>query len=293
MTRATLPHPKKISLNGTELTYIESGRGSLLVFVHGTLGDYRTWRAQFEEFSRDYHMVAYSRRFHFPAHWSESDGEYSVERHSDDLAALIRHFSDDASHLVCASWGGNVALNLALTQPNLVRSMVLAEPPTLPLLEKDPQKKNLLDHFTINSLAPARDALIRNEWEIGIQCFIDGVMGRGTYERLPSGVKKYFLQNATELKGELLSKNYIPDFSEETLSKINAPTLLLKGDRSPEFFHAIAEILHRSLSSSRLLTVPMASHGIHADNPSVHNKLVADFLREVDPDHSPPFRPHD
>ena len=273
------PPPRNISVNGTELAYVEAGKGPLLVLVHGTLGDYRTWRSQVQEFSSHYHVVAYSRRFHFPGNWTRTAGEYTLEQHAEDLAALIKRFGETPANLVCASWGGNVALQLAMNEPILVRSMVLAEPPTLPLLANDPRHKHLLDQFELTSLLPARDALRKDDWDEGIRLFINGVMGSGVYEKLPAGVRRYFAENATELKGELLSTHYLPDFTPAMLSTIQTPVLLLQGDRSPKFFHAITEILNANLPSAQLFTVPKASHGIHADNPSVHNKLVLDFLQ--------------
>ncbi len=51
-----------IHVNGVDLAYIEQGAGTPLVFVHGGLGDYRTWTFQVEPFARHYHVVAYSRR---------------------------------------------------------------------------------------------------------------------------------------------------------------------------------------------------------------------------------------
>ncbi len=273
------PPPRKISVNGTELAYVEAGKGPLLVLVHGTLGDYRTWRSQVKEISSHYHVVAYSRRFHFPGNWRPTAGEYTLEQHAEDLAALIRRFGETPANLVCASWGGNVALQLAMNEPTLVQSMVLAEPPTLPLLANDPRHKHLLDQFERTSLLPARVALRKDDWEEGIRSFINGVMGSGVYEKLPAGVRRYFSENATELKGELLSTHYLPDFTPAMLKTIQTPVLLLQGDRSPKFFHAIIEILNAHLPSAQLFTVPMASHGIHADSPSVHNKLVLDFLQ--------------
>ena len=39
---------KMIKVNGVILNYIERGKGIPVVFVHGTLGDYRTWDGQIE-----------------------------------------------------------------------------------------------------------------------------------------------------------------------------------------------------------------------------------------------------
>jgi pimeloyl-ACP methyl ester carboxylesterase len=61
--------PKRIEINGAELHYVEQGQGDSVVFVHGGLGDFRTWLPQVASFSGRYHAIAYSRRAHYPNAW--------------------------------------------------------------------------------------------------------------------------------------------------------------------------------------------------------------------------------
>ena len=44
--------PVRISAGGVEFHYIEKGQGEPLILLHGGVGDYRSWDAQMEEFSR-------------------------------------------------------------------------------------------------------------------------------------------------------------------------------------------------------------------------------------------------
>ena len=48
---------KKVRVNGTELHYIEQGKGVAVIFVHGGLEDYRVWQPQMKAFSERYHAV--------------------------------------------------------------------------------------------------------------------------------------------------------------------------------------------------------------------------------------------
>src|SRR5215203_1090035 len=57
---------KRISANGTELAYVEAGKGEPVIFVHGGLQDYRMWAAHLPKFAGRYRAIAYSRRNHFP-----------------------------------------------------------------------------------------------------------------------------------------------------------------------------------------------------------------------------------
>ena len=48
---------------GIELHYVENGRGTPVIFVHGSLSDYTYWQGQMEPFASYYRALAYSRRY--------------------------------------------------------------------------------------------------------------------------------------------------------------------------------------------------------------------------------------
>lgn len=269
---------KSITANGYQFSYTEEGSGEPLILVHGTLGDYRTWRRQMKPFGKHYRTIAYSRRYHFPNTWSEGTGDYTMEGHAADLAELQRVMKASPAHLVCASWGGNVALQTALVYPDLVRTLVLCEPPSLPLLETNEMLKPLATDFYGRTLDPAREAMQAGRFEDGIRIFIDGVMGAEAYDRTPDGVKRYFMQNATEFKAELTSANYFAPITRERLDKLRCPVLLVTGEQSPRLFHQIITIIAEAVPSAMHIEIPHASHGIHADNAAAFNSAVLDFL---------------
>ncbi|MER3524479.1 MAG: hypothetical protein C4326_10545 [Ignavibacteria bacterium] len=270
--------PKTAVINGTPLTYVEAGAGVPVVFVHGSLADYRTWKAQLLPFSERFHVFAYSRRFHYPKTWSPDDEDYAVETHAADLSAFIQQHCPESAHLVCASWGGNVALTFAVREPARVRSLVLCEPPALPLLEHDTQSRALLEAFYRTVIGPTREALLHDEEDRGLEFFIDGVMGNGAYRSMHEGVRSYFIQNLPAFKGELLSRRYLHAFPHKQIHSIAHPVLLLEAEKSPPLFHRILDILQSKLPNVERHTVANASHGMHADNPQAFNNIVLDFL---------------
>src|SRR5438105_13971827 len=140
-------HPKKITINGTELHYIEEGQGDPVVFVHGGLGDYRTWRPQMEAFAERYHAIAYSRRAHYPNEMPPDYTSASLMLHMEDLAALIQKLELAPTYIVANSYGAFISLYLALHYPRLVRAMALAEPPVHPLLKRLPGGVEMYEEF--------------------------------------------------------------------------------------------------------------------------------------------------
>src|SRR5581483_9402800 len=105
-----------------EFWYVERGQGTPVVFVHGSLGDYRTWGRQMEPFSQRYRVIAYSRRYHYPNRWSGDGRDYSPSLHAGDLTAILAKLTGrEPAHLVGASYGAAIALTMALNQPEAVR----------------------------------------------------------------------------------------------------------------------------------------------------------------------------
>ena len=107
----------QLPINGTDLFVAEEGSGEPVVLVHGSLADYRTWLLQLRELSRRYHVIAYSRRYHYPNAEGSNGAPYALSVQAEDLAELIRTRADGRAHVVTSSFGGCVALGLLLQEP--------------------------------------------------------------------------------------------------------------------------------------------------------------------------------
>ena len=269
---------KKILVNGVELNYIEQGKGDPVIFVHGSLNDFRAWGSQIEPFSKRYHVIAYSRRYHYPNAWVGEGRDYSAVLHAEDLAALINGLKLGKAHIVASSYGAYTSLLLASRHPKLIRSLVLGEPPLFPWLLNIPGGDTLLAAFITNAWEPARQAFRRGDLEQGVRLFINGVLGEGAFEKLPQPVLSSLMDNALEMKAETSAPNLFPLFSCEDVRKIKAPTLLLKGELSPQIFHLIIDELERCFPNKERAVIPGASHSMHTGNPQVYNETVLAFL---------------
>jgi len=147
--------PKKVRVNGAELHYVDQGKGVAVIFVHGGLDDYRVWQPQMEAFSQRYRTLAYSRRYNYPNSRVAPRTDYSAIVDADDLAVLIRKLKLAPAHIVGVSYGAYVALLLAARHPELVRSLVLSEPPVLQWLPEMEGGKPLFTEFMTKVWEPA------------------------------------------------------------------------------------------------------------------------------------------
>jgi len=272
-----------LELNGTRLVYRLSGDSGAtpVVFVHGTLGDLKSWSGQENAFAQVYRVMAYSRRYHPPNPQVNDDQVYSPKLHSEDLAALLLTLDIAPAHIVGSSYGAYVALQLARDHPQLVRSLVLAEPPIFSLLTGSESGDSARRAFYTRTLDPARAAFARGDSVGGLRMFYDGEAGRrGAFDRLPAAARAELLAHAFEMRHELLAERaqYLPTVSCAELGRITTPVLLVRGERSARMFQLITDELARCLQNDTTVTIPAAGHPPNAGNPSYYNQVVARFV---------------
>jgi non-heme chloroperoxidase len=259
---------KNIEINGRQLHYIDQGGGEgqqPIIFIHGGLDDYRCWQLQVDSFSRKYRAISYSRRFAYPNKWiGNVVADNTIEDNAKDLAELIRKLDlAPAAHLVGASYGAFITLYCASRNPELVKTMVLNEPPILPFLAKSHLKEDveLLQGFRTRIQSPTEDAFKRGDFKKAAQTFIDRVMDiENFFEKLPEKDKQYLMDNAKSLEGELESAQP-PSFSVKDVKQITTiPTLIVKGELSPRWLLRIADILSDNMPNTEQIVIPNVSH---------------------------------
>lgn len=266
-----------LALNGVDLYYQQQGAGEGVVLVHGSLSDYRSWGFQVGPFSERYRVVTYSRRDHYPN--PPVGAEYAATVHAADLADVIVSLELAPAHVVASSYGACVALLTAMEHPEIVRSLVLGEPPLLPWLAQNPEGRAFLEaqRQAMERSAKAFDA---GQPEKAVQTFLDSVIGTGRYERLSPPARATLMDNAPELALEMrmVPDVYFPPLTPAMLWRVQAPALVLEGESSPRFFHLIGDELEKHLPRPDRATVPLASHSMHGMNPKAYNEAVLAFL---------------
>ncbi len=285
-TNDLMPSPtgqtRSLVINGTQLAILEQGAGEPILFVHGALGDYRFWREVATALSRDFRTVTFSRRAHYPNPWPADYVACDQEVHADDMAALIEALSLGPVHLVAHSIGGVAALMMAMRRPDLVRSLVLGEPPLLPWLRGTAEGDALLAAHDAHATLPAQEAFRLGNQEEGVRRFLDGVIGSGAFDRIPPAVRGPLLDNAAELgvqvatQPEVLFSSLLP----EDLAQLRAPVLLLRGERSPHLFGLVIAVLQTALPEADVVQIPGVSHDL-PNSPAVID-AIRGFLQRLE-----------
>jgi non-heme chloroperoxidase len=269
---------KRVSVNGTELAYVEMGHGDPVIFVHGGLQDYRMWASHLPKFADRYRAIAYSRRNNFPNE-SRPEGmpDGAADAHGEDLAGLVRALGLSKVRVVAHSSGAHAALFFAASHPEMVTGLALNEPPASGVLAGTPDGADVLKEFG-GRLVAAREAIKVGNAEIGIPLFVNGVGGAGAYERRSDVDKKMNLDNFATYQADATTKRQRPVFTCDMAKAINAPTLLSNGELSPKFFHRIVDQLAICLPNEERTTIAGSSHTVPSEKPDAFDRAVLAFF---------------
>lgn len=293
MTSAAFDNARTVKVNGTTLAYSEQGRGEPVVFVHGGLGDLRIWQPQLPAIGSAYRAITYSRRYARPNEAISPGAEDPWLVHVDDLAAFVREVGAAPAHLVGNSQGAFISLLTAVRHPSVVRTLVLAEPPVVPLFVKSvppggwellrlvvrrPRIAFEITKFGAGTAARAQKAFQRGDDEAAMLIFLRAVLGEKYALRLGEARKAQARENVSTLRAFLLGKSGLPPLDDADVRGVGAPVLLLTGDESPRLAHLLTDRLEELLPNAERRGIPNASHDMNLDNPSATSDAILAFL---------------
>jgi non-heme chloroperoxidase len=272
--------------HGITLHYVEAGNGTPVIFVHGSLSDGGYWADQIRTFAEHYRAIAYSRRYNYP-NINPAHPGYSAVVDAEDLAAFIHTLHLGKVVVIGHSYGALTALFLAVKHPDLVRALVVAEPPAISLLaqlegDKAQTGKAMFEDIQRRMVVPMQQAFRRGDRDAGIAVFIDYVFSDShAWDKMPESARQETLRNAHEWDVMMTTGVLFPDIEPPTIRKITAPVLLLSGAKSYPFLVLITEELARALPNRDLIVLPDAGHQMWYQSPDACTKDVEAFLVRI------------
>lgn len=273
------PTVKYMPVNGARLPYVEQGKGVPVVFVHGGASDYRTWDRQRELLSSSYRATSYTLRYFGTEPWSQDWPKFSVQLHADDLVAFIRGLGAGPVHLVAWSYGGHIALNVALKNPELVKSAFVFEP-IVPSYVTDPAELKALGDDAAVMFPPIVQAVQAGDNAEATRRLIDAVGERkGYFDASPPALRTVMLDSARTLP-LLIGSPPPPAISCGQLAQIVAPVLIVRGELVRPVHRVVADGAGRCLPPGRLLVIPKTKHMWPSEDPEGFSQTLMTFLRD-------------
>ena len=118
------------------------------------LTDLRAWEPVREEIAKRYRFIAYTQRYFGTEPWPDEGKNFSIATHADDLAKFITALNAGPVHLVGWSHGGLVAVTAAVSDPSLVRSLILYEANVISVLPAESPEGKIAREDRAKMLGP-------------------------------------------------------------------------------------------------------------------------------------------
>jgi non-heme chloroperoxidase len=252
---------------GVTLDYVEQGNrsGVPVLLLHGLSDSRRSYERVLPHLPNSLRAFALTLRGHGDS--SKPDAGYATRDHVMDAVAFMDAFGLDTTVVVGHSAGSLVARRMAIDHPERTRGLVLIGTLAAPrdnagVMEvreavaalTDPVDPDFVREFQMSTLAQPVP-----------QDFIETVVQESL--KVPARVWRAAVEGL------------VNDDSSEELDAINAPTLVIWGDRDDMCPRSEQETLRAAIRDSRLVEYSGAGHGVHWEEPE---RLAADLVSFVE-----------
>jgi pimeloyl-ACP methyl ester carboxylesterase len=266
--------------DGIELYYEEAGDGIPMVFVHEFAGDYRSFEPQMRHFARRYRCIAYNARGYPPSQVPEAVAAYSQERARDDILALLDGLSIARGHIVGVSMGSLAALHFGLHYPDRALSLVLGGCGYGALASEQEQFRSESASFAQKIDAEGMPNVAADYGSGPSRVQLENKDPRGFAEFVAMLAEHSSLGSTNTLRGVQMNRPSIYDM-KESLAALTVPTLVMAGDEDEPCLDA-SLYLKRTIPSAGLALLPKTGHALNLEEPDLFNRLVDDFVHQVD-----------
>jgi pimeloyl-ACP methyl ester carboxylesterase len=253
MTTATSTEQGYVELDGVRTYHEISGTGEPLVLLHGGMCTIDTFAELASRLARSYRIHRPERRGH--GRTPDVDGPITYQNMAADTVGYIEHLGVGPVHLVGWSDGAVVGLLVALTRPDLVRTLTFIGA----ALTEDGLPNEMLplpDRIPVEALPPFLREMYAAVSPDGPAHF-DVV-----WDKLSPAWTSFPLVDLAELE------------------HLTAPTLVVAGDHDMVTVEHAATV-SRAIPNGRLALIP-GDHSVPLDKPVLVASLVLDFLTELD-----------
>ena len=272
--------PHATADDGVNLYYEETGAGRLVIFVHEFAGSYRSWEPQMRHFGRRYRCVSYAARGYPPSDVPENASSYSQARAADDILAILDHLGEEKAHVVGLSMGGFATLHFGFRHAGRAHSLMVGGCGYGAETSQRERFRGEADTIAAAILADGMPAFAGRYAYGPTRVQFENKDPRGFAEFKDMLAEHSALGSANTQLGVQRERPSLYDLVDD-MKKLDVPTLVLTGD---EDWPCLAPgiLMKQSIPSAALAVMPNAGHTINIEEPDEFNRIVGEFLAQVD-----------
>ena len=247
-----MPTQRRIDLPPFTFWETRAGAGTPIVLLHGLGGSSDWWRYNIDVLAESYlvsavDLVGFGRNRFFLQ-------RSQLPLRFDDIAGLLARWIESSFeepvHLVGNSMGGHIAIHLAASRPDLVRSLVLVDATGIP--------------FEVVPGAHMESLAMPHGWRTFLL-----ILARDLFRAGPTAIAVAFAR-------------LLRDDARPLLRKLTMPVLLVWGEHDPLVPLTYARQMLMLVPQAKLRVIPRAGHVPMWENPRGFNESLLAFLDEID-----------
>lgn len=256
-------------LDDIDVYYEIVGEGEPLLFIHGLGSSSRDWEQQVSFFANNYQVITFDVRGHGQS--SKPTGPYSIPQFATDVSTLLNKLGFDSIHVIGISMGGMIAFQLAVDQPETVKSLVIV---------------NSTPEFVVRTF--------KLQIQIWIRFFIVRLLGM---RRLGEVLSKRLFpspehENIRSVFAQRWSENDARAYREsmraiigwsvaDRIEEINCPTLVIASEHDYTPLTVKKTYVER-MANAKLKVIDHARHAVPVERPEQFNTILEAFLKKVE-----------
>jgi len=249
------------------LHYTQQGTGPHIILIHGLFGSLENLNMVARTLSSNYTVTSVDVRNHGNS-FHENTMQYEVL--AQDIINVMEHLSIERAHFLGHSMGGKIAMRCALSFPEKVDKLIVAD---IAPVEYPPHHNQIIEGLKSIDLSITQN---RKDADTQLAQYVENV-----------GVRQFLLRNIATDNNRLIFKCSLAFISEcypqimqglQSEIPFTGNVLFIKGGQSdyilPEHKTHIASLFPHSKAK----IIQNAGHWLHAEKTTIFNKIVENFL---------------
>jgi esterase len=249
------------------LNYQQLGSGKDIILIHGLFGRLENLNMVAKALSESYRVTSVDVRNHGDSFHSELMDYPSMAK---DIVVIMQHLAIESAIVLGHSMGGKIAMELALTYPERVDKLIVAD---IAPVEYPPHHNQIIDGLKAIDLSSVKG---RKDADKQLANYVDNL-----------SIRQFLLGNLTSKNGQFvfkcdienIDKNY-PNIMRtyQGSNTYSGPTLFIKGANSDYILPEHRAEIVRLFPQSRARVIQGAGHWLHAEKTIAFNRSVTSFL---------------
>lgn len=284
-------------VNGIKLHYAHSGKGPLIMFLHGFPEYWDMWKGQLEEFGKDHLAIAPDMRGYNLSSKPVEVKQYRQKYLVEDIRQLAEYLGHKKFVLVAHDWGGAVAWTFAMFYPQYLHRLIIINSPHPATFERElrenPAQRKASNYMLLFRSPEAESVLAADDYSWLINMAFGAIIKAGVLKdadiqgykeawsqpgALTGGLNYYRAADVEAL--ENIEEAIKKPAAAATLPKITLPTMVIWGEKDTALLTGCISGLDEYVTQLSIKKVPDASHWVVREKPLLVNSLIREFIEQ-------------